>query len=523
MKRFYLLVCILTLHLSITAQENIDITLQLNTNDINTSIGDNSIGKKIATSSIISKDEGHVIYAKRNSNSEIIWYLTIQVSGAKAIVPYFDELIIEDGAKIRAYSTSTKKSTRFFYHNENALSNSFALPLIKGENIVIEATFPNQAAFDKFKLSISEVGALYSLQGFGDAPACYANVNCSEGNPWQDQIRSVAKYMIVEGTTIAYCTGSLINNTNQDFKNYFLSAQHCGMASTTAEFGQFVFYFNYEANSCSSPANDNGLDQETVVGCTKISSSGTSTSLPPDGSDFLLMELNAIPASYNVYYAGWNRADIPQIQGNGAIIQHPRADLKKISFWSTVNVSFSSLSHLEVLCISSANGEGIVEPNSSGSPIFDGNKNVIGNVTAGSEGCISDSPVNSAFAVGGRFSEHWNQNGSTPNLQLKPWLDPTNSGVMSLNGKQQFGPVGINEGYLNNTDFNIFPNPTSQFIAIEADKIIEKVNLYSLDGKLLLSVTKANNIDVSELHSGVIIVEIYFKNGEKAHNRVYKQ
>ena len=522
MTRFFLLIGFLALHLSSVAQETIDISLQFDAYSYKNELTGNNIGKKITTSSLVSKEEGHLISFKNNS-SNLVWQLTVQVTGAKAIVPYFDELVIENGAKIRAYSPITNKSTPFFYHNNNSESKSFALPLIKGEIIIIEATFPNQEAYNNFKLSISEVGALYSVQGFGDAPSCYANVTCTEGNPWKDQIRSVAKYMTVTGSDIGYCTGSLVNNTSQDCKNYFLSAQHCGIGSTSTEHGQFVFYFNYQSNSCTDPANDNGLDQETVVGCTKVASSGSSTALPPDGSDFLLLELNAIPKTYNVYYAGWNRADIPQIQGNGAIIQHPKGDLKKISFWSTVAVSFTTQSHLEALCIATANGEGVVEAKSSGSPIFDGNKNVIGNVTAGSEGCVSDFATGNAFIVGGRFFHHWDLNGSTSNFQLKPWLDPTNSGVMSLNGKQQCGTIGINEAYLNNTNIIVFPNPTSQFITIESDKTVEKVNLYAVDGKLILQSTETKKIDVSKFSPGIIIVEVYFRNGEIAHSKIYKQ
>ncbi len=520
MKKLNLLILILVMQLPIYAQENVDVLLQLETNTNLSASQNNIIGKKIATSSVITKKEGSLIFATSNNSSEIIWNLTIQVMGAKAIVPYFDELIIKDGTKIRAFSMINESTTKYFYKNENRLTNSFALPLVKGNKIAFVAIFPNQAGYDSFKFSFLEVGGIYSLKGFGDAPACYANVHCTEGSPWQDQIRSVAKYMIVSGTDISYCTGSLVNNTNEDCKNYFLSAQHCGMSSSSAEFGQFVFYFNYEANSCISPATDNGLDEETVVGCTKISSSGTSTSHPPDGSDFLLMELNTIPSTYNVYYAGWNRDDIPQILGNGAIIQHPEGDLKKISFWSTIDYGISNSTDFAALCVSSANGEGTVQPMSSGSPVFDGNKNIVGNIATGSGACISD--VTDPFAGGGRFNAHWVLNGITSDLQLKPWLDPTNSGVMFLNGIQQCSTVGINEEQ-SNYFIKIYPNPTNQFITINANIIIDKVNIYSLDGKLLLASAKGNKIDVSKLPSGMLIVEIYDENGEIAHSKVYKQ
>ena len=521
MIRNYLLIVVLILQFSISAQETPDVLLQLNAKSDSTFFDDDAIGEKIATLSLITKQDGHLV--SRTKNNEIVWQLSIQVLGAKAIVPYFDELVLNDGAKIRAFSKSSKRGTRYFYGNQNTETKSFALPLIKGDKVVIEIVFPNKKVYNQFDLSISEVGALFSTQGFGDAPNCYVNVKCSEAIPYQDQVRSVAKYMTVKGTTIGSCSGSLINNTNQDCENYFLSAQHCGIGSTTAEFGQFVFYFNYEANSCTSPANDNGLDQQTVVGCTKIAASGTSTSMPPDGSDFLLMKINAIPASYNVYYAGWNRSDIPQIQGNGVIIQHPEGDLKKIAFWSTVETSFTASSHLEVIGVSSTHGEGLVQPKSSGSPVFDGNKNIIGNVTAGSDGCVSDYAAGQAGIIAGKLRNHWDQNGTTANLQLKPWLDPINTGVMSLNGKQQCAPISINEVQNKASFYTIFPNPTTQFITIDSDQSVEKIKLYSIDGKLLLTTKKTNNIDISTFHSGMLIVEVYMDNGEIVHSKLLKK
>src|SRR5690606_33300280 len=34
----------------------------------------------------------------------------------------------------------------------------------------------------------------------------------------------------------------------------------------------------------------------------------------------------------------------------------------------------------------------------------------------------------------GKFSYHWDQNGSTPNRRLKDWLDPLNTGISVLSG-----------------------------------------------------------------------------------------
>ena len=76
---------------------------------------------------------------------------------------------------------------------------------------------------------------------------------------------------------------------------------------------------------------------------------------------------------------------------------------------------------------------------------------------------------------------------------------------------------------LNSNQFITFPNPTTQTISIESDISINKIKLYSLEGKLLLTTTKIKNIDISKLPSGMIIVEIISKNGKTAHKKVYKQ
>ena len=76
---------------------------------------------------------------------------------------------------------------------------------------------------------------------------------------------------------------------------------------------------------------------------------------------------------------------------------------------------------------------------------------------------------------------------------------------------------------LNSNEFNIFPNPTSQSISIESEMSINKINLYSIDGKLLLTTTQFKNINVSKFPLGTFIVEILFKNGEIEHSKVYKR
>src|SRR5690606_10985800 len=134
---------------------------------------------------------------------------------------------------------------------------------------------------------------------------------CPEGDPWRDQIRSVAM-MVVGGSGL--CTGQLINNCAEDGTPYFLTANHCLGGSTN----NWVFRFNWESPSCNQ--NQNGPTNQSVTGATLKANSA--------GSDVALLQLNSTPpAGYNVYYSGWDRSGTASTSNVG--IHHPSGDIKK--------------------------------------------------------------------------------------------------------------------------------------------------------------------------------------------------
>jgi hypothetical protein len=53
--------------------------------------------------------------------------------------------------------------------------------------------------------------------------------------------------MLVTGGN-GFCTGSLINNTNNDGTPLFLSANHCYSNPST-----LVFWFNWQSETCNNP------------------------------------------------------------------------------------------------------------------------------------------------------------------------------------------------------------------------------------------------------------------------------
>lgn len=374
------------------------------------------------------------------SDGSKICRLKINASGAKGLGVYYKQLKLSPGCLLSVYSLESGTIAAVHDAYENPEGTEYATPPMEGESCVIEYYQPKSAQpstiiIDYFSYIYRGLESIKNTKDFGDSDPCQVNVNCSpEGTDWQDEKRAVVRILITDGGSQGWCTGALINNTAEDCKNYILTAQHCGAGASTANFNQWIFYFNYEAPTCANPSAQGTLASQTRTGAAKKASSGTTSDVTK--SDFLLVELNTtIPATYNPYYAGWNRSTTASTGGKG--IHHPSGDIKKISTFTATVISTSwngqapANSHWRVNWVATANGHGVTEGGSSGSPLFDNNGRIIGDLSGGSSFCSSPTNPDSY----GKFSYSWDQAGTTAATRLKDWLDPSNSGVTTLNGK----------------------------------------------------------------------------------------
>ena len=185
-----------------------------------------------------------------------------------------------------------------------------------------------------------------------------------------------------------------------------------------------------------------------INGTVKATSGSGTLNNPPStnqvaGSDFTLIELNTnIPTSYNAYFAGWDRSN--SLASDGVGIHHPNGSANKIS---TFNSNLSSTSyncgafnaHWEVYWDATINGHGVTEGGSSGSPIFNQDKRIVGQLSGGSSICSNPSVFSDEY---GKFSTNWNSNGTTAESQLEPWLDPMSLNITNLDGT--YSPCGGN-------------------------------------------------------------------------------
>jgi hypothetical protein len=332
-----------------------------------------------------------------------------------------------------------------YTRNTHPSGGVFATEFTGGDELILEYA-ESEISDEKPHIHIDNIGYGYNasaLNTFSDistrktSGSCMVNINCEEGDAWQNEKKSVCYTIQRVGSMSYMCTGSLMNNTAEDFKPLILTARHCAYnpeASTVADstdMEQALFYFHREREGC----DDNTLSviAKTLVGCKLLVKTGME-----GGSDGMLLLLkDEIPESYDVFYSGWYRGDTPASSGAG--IHHPGGDYMKISTYGTPAQTSTFMSseftgyknaHWNVTFQETANGFGVTEGGSSGSPLYNENKLVVGTLTGGSSSCDYPKGLN----IYGKMNHHWNKF-QADSAHMDIWLDPLNSGAEQLAGR----------------------------------------------------------------------------------------
>lgn len=350
-----------------------------------------------------------------------VWRLQLHVDKAKALSLNYDRFWLPEKAKLFVYSVDKTCCMGGFTDSNNKGAKdfpaNFATGLVAGSDIILEYYEPINAirgiiSIDKviyaYKDILTYSGNTKTL-GFGDALSCNVNINCPEGDEWQKEKRAVA-CIYYDGYL---CTGALINNTSGE--DYFLTANHCFSnydAQGNSQINQMIFYWNYESKDCSNGTNFN-----------PPTSSGAKLVANNEYSDFALLKLvesvRDIPA-YTPYYLGWARSS--SFPTKGTVIHHPRGDIKKIAIDNNTLGNAVNNTHWKVTY-----DVGTTERGSSGAPLLNQNKLVVGQLHSGGIGCnISDNY--------GRFDVSWDH-GSVATRRLKDWLDSNNTGITQLDAR----------------------------------------------------------------------------------------
>lgn len=343
--------------------------------------------------------------------------LTIHAGQAKSLSINFDRFYLPTGTEIFVYNENANMITGPVTAAENNKQEKWGSWVYKGEWITVEVRVPVKDK-NELKLHINNVAYGYKeiyktkVGNFGGSGACNINVLCPLGNGWEAERNSVG--LLLDGFGSAFCTGSLLMNTCSAPTPYFLTANHCFEARP--DVANWRFTFQAWSPTCTPSQNSDG-----------ITFNGSALRANWSATDFCLVELNTVPpANSGIHYAGWSRSTTPAT--GGVAIHHPRGDVMKISSYTTplVRADYPIIGGGDppgdLQWVVQWN-QGVTEPGSSGSPLFDQNHRVVGQLGGGPSAC--GAPVlQDAY---GRFDNSWT-GGGTSSTRLSDWLDPTGAG-----------------------------------------------------------------------------------------------
>ncbi len=374
-----------------------------------------------------------------------LWQCTVRSAGAIGLTLIFDRFYLSDDTRFFVYTPDKNRILGAYTSRSCLPSGKFLIGILPGETAVMECIFPGGKTPD---IHLYRVDASYDSAApgaefdFGESLSCNVNVNCPAGASWQQEKKGIARILMVFQGGEAWCSGTLVANTSGSYEPYFLTAHHCQLLLANPQFDLWRFDFDYETGGCTNPATEPVA--KSVLGCTRTAFRAE--------TDFMLLKLNPVPPSWEVYFNGWDRDNTPTTIAAGSVmVHHPRGDIKKITVENQAsNVFPNTLDWGGIFGVSPASSHwrtvpdvGIQEPGSSGSPLFGPDKRIRGQLHGGSVNM--NNPCIMTGVYYGRFNQSWDQ-GSSSTARLKEWLDPGNTGAVTQNGYLRPAVAGFDLG-----------------------------------------------------------------------------
>lgn len=363
------------------------------------------------------------------------WRSRVYSAGATLLVMEFARFQLPAGASLWIYDVEGRVVQGPYTARNHTPEGKLWTPWVPGESAVIELRVP-AAQRENVQLALGRLGHGYkNTRDLGDSGACNIDAVCPLGNDWRDEIRSTVKLQIPSGPVVGLCSGTLVNNVRQDDKPYVLTADHCGIGDTLSPASGVVTYWNFQNSACGGAANASDTQNQT----------GATLRAQDRNRDMTLIELSQTPsAAFNVHYAGWD-ATVDVGGSSGLGIHHPAGDAKKISEFTealvadTVRIETGGPS-IPAWRVNKWN-QGTTEQGSSGSGLWNQDHKLVGTLSGGSAAC-SGSVDNDEPDFYARLDRQWTAQ-TVPAGQLKAWLDPDNTGTLSLGGKNPGAAIAL--------------------------------------------------------------------------------
>jgi hypothetical protein len=241
---------------------------------------------------------------------------------------------------------------------------------------------------------------------------CVEDAMCYDSGDWgqiEDVRMAIAHMEWVSGPWLYYCSGGLVADTDPGSQiPYFLTANHCIDNPTDASHLQC--YWQYWTAYCHAPCYNPVGAVPRTIGATLISGSSTN-------GDYTLLQLNESPPAGSILM-GWT-TQVVTYTANYQLyrISHPQGAPQAYSRHRVDPTSPTCGGWPRPQWIYSKDVIGATEPGSSGSPVFNVNGQIVGQLS-GACGYNPEDPCD--------FANNWTCDGAFAAYfsEVEPWLDP---------------------------------------------------------------------------------------------------
>lgn len=455
-----------------------------------------------------------------------VWRVGIRSRQAHSINLLFTKFHLPEGAKLFVYNANQTEVLGSYTHQNNTDLNLLPIQPIGGEELIVEYQEPKDAAF-KGEIEIGEVnhdywGILRAGEPRDPAQDCHPNLICY---PEDIEPGKGVVALIINGTT--YCTGLLVNNTAEDGTPYFMTATHCLNKDYDPQFianskydvvaGNIVAFFNYKSPSCAT----------NIRGPLQMSLASADSVLISERHDISLLKFKQVPPKeYQPIYLGWNVSTVPSAPFHG--IHTPNGGVLKVAVDEDALAIASFLGskyNMEPNAHWAVRGwdVGTTEGGSSGSPLLDKDKRVVGTLTGGESMC--DSPRGPD--VYASLTKFWNVSGSLTNPNpISFYLDPENSQTRQLGSYNPYKNDVISRAQnfdINETATQTFHNSVSQFTTNNTFGYMEFAEEFNTSGTNILEGIFISSPLVNNILSMNIKIRVYSGDNNGPKSIIYEQ
>jgi lysyl endopeptidase len=310
------------------------------------------------------------------------WRLAIVSEGASFVRPHFVGFPGKDEAQVVVYGGSSDQRASVARPTARVTGRDFWGPVVEGSVLFVEVVTASGAE-PSLRVDVVSNGVPQVRASVGSCyldPTCYSSYNSIKSG--------IGLLYFEEGPNGYVCSGSMVADKAHSGKPYFLTAHHCISTQSVAD--SSIVFWNYGTSSCGGSVPSLESRPRTQGSSVKATSSS---------SDFTLLLLDHKPPS-GTKYLGWTTSAL-STNAPITVIHHPAGTFKRITFGKVTQTS----GNFWRVVYSESSTEG----GSSGSPLLNSSKQIVGQLYAGTASCTNTS----GYDKFGKFGVSWTKGLST--------------------------------------------------------------------------------------------------------------